>query len=80
MAVKKVVRTSNTKTIRQPSSSESFVSGPKGDTGSQGPVGGQGPVGPAGAINSDITAIETVTQAEYDALTPNPTTLYIIQP
>lgn len=81
MTIKKVLRTTNTKTVVQPSNTANYLSGPKGDTGATGATGATGPQGPQGipgAINSDITAIETVTQAEYDALTPNPNTLYII--
>jgi hypothetical protein len=45
------------------------IQGVKGDTGSTGATGGTGPPGETWV---------TLTQAEYDALTPDPDTLYII--
>jgi hypothetical protein len=37
-----------------------------------------GPPGPPGAINSDISAIVTLTQSEFNNIVPDPLTLYII--
>jgi hypothetical protein len=49
--------------------------------GPPGPAGPAGPVGPAGAINSSITAIVTLSESAYSALSPKvATTLYIITP
>lgn len=58
--------------------------GPPGVDGQDGQDGERGPKGdpgenPVGAIISDTVAhIEAVSQAEYDALTPDPTTIYVI--
>lgn len=47
-------------------------------SGQQGPPG---PPGPASVTSPDITTIDRVTQAEYNALSPpDPTTLYVIVP
>jgi hypothetical protein len=63
---------------RKISISNAILRGPVGATGPTGPAG---PTGPSGAINSDITAIVTLTQAAYNALSPKvATTLYIITP
>lgn len=72
-----------------PPGADSTVPGPKGDKGDpgeQGPQGPEGPEGPAGTIpegtiqSSDISTIDVMTQAAYDALAvKDPNTLYIIQ-
>lgn len=55
--------------------------GPKGDKGDPGEPGMDGADGtnPVGAVIGDgVTNIVSLTQAQYDALTPNATTLYVI--
>jgi hypothetical protein len=58
--------------------------GPEGPEGPQGPQGPQGDTGPPGEVPADVVtsldldAIDVLTQAEYDALTPDPRTLYVI--
>lgn len=59
--------------------------GPKGDPGEKGDKGDPGEQGPPGqdapqdAVTSQtVTTIWTGTQAEYDALTPDPATLYVV--
>lgn len=64
------------------------ATGPKGDTGDQGIQGETGPQGPQGDTavpegvvisTTGITNIEQVTSAEYDALTPSASTIYVIK-
>lgn len=54
--------------------------GPIGLTGIQGPIGNTGPTGPIGNTGPAGPPLNwaQVTQAEYNALTPNPATLYVI--
>ena len=59
---------------------DSEVAGPKGDTGDQGIQGDKGDKGDPGDVNGDgVSNIVALTQGEYDALTPDPTTLYVIK-
>ena len=54
--------------------------GPQGLQGEQGPEGPQGPqgdVGPQGEVGPPPAWV-TLTQAEYDALTPDPNTVYLV--
>ena len=66
---------------------EQGLQGPQGEPGPQGEQGPQGPPGadgedavlPTNIITGDgISQIVALTQAEYDALTPDPATLYVI--
>ena len=67
---------------------ETGPAGPKGDpgedglNGNTGPMGLQGPAGPKGdpgSLTGDVTVLDRITQAQYDALTTKVnTTLYII--
>lgn len=53
----------------------STVPGPKGDKGDKGDDGEN----PVGAITSDsVSHVETLSQAQYDAITPDPDTIYVI--
>ena len=51
--------------------------GPQGEQGPEGPEGPQGDVGPQGEVGPP-PAWETLTQAEYDALEPDPNTVYLV--
>ena len=72
MSIKKVVRTTNSKTVTQPSDTSTYLSGPKGAkgdtgaTGATGPTGPQGPQGVPGITSDGVTSVVAVTQAEYD--------------
>ena len=52
--------------------------GPAGPQGDQGLTGPEGPEGPAGPAGEGGTPVVLLTQAEYDALTPDPGTLYVV--
>ena len=68
-----------------PEQVESLI-GPQGPEGPQGPQGAQGPEGPQGPQGDPGPQGEvgpppiwvTLTQAEYDALEPDPNTVYLV--
>ena len=51
--------------------------GPQGEQGLEGPQGPQGDVGPQGEVGPPPAWV-TLTQAEYDGLTPDPNTVYLV--
>lgn len=51
--------------------------GPQGEQGLEGPPGPQGDVGPQGEVGPPPAWV-ALTQAEYDALTPDPNTVYLV--
>ena len=53
------------------------MKGDKGEEGKQGPRGLQGVKGDTGAVGPAPTWV-ALTQAEYDALTPDPNTVYLV--
>jgi len=65
--------------MQGPSGGEQGIQGSTGPAGATGPKGSQGDTGPTGSAGADGATVWTeMTQAAYDAITPDSAVFYII--